>query len=188
MPSSARILNGRSNSCPTRSGRRRRQPSMATTEFDLGKIDELIAKEEAVLEPRHKESIAYRHIADRHVAGGVASSWQDSPPHAIFIDRGKGSRLWDIDGNEYIDFHLGYGAMVVGHANPTIIEAIKAAADRGTHFAQPTKDLDVIGQNLTDRFKLPLWRVAHPGTAATPGALRAVRADTRPDMLTKNRG
>ena len=47
---------------------------MATTEFDLGKIDELIATEEAVLEPKHKESIAYREVADRHVAGGVASS------------------------------------------------------------------------------------------------------------------
>jgi glutamate-1-semialdehyde 2,1-aminomutase len=161
---------------------------MATTEFDLGKIDELIAQEEAVLEPRHKESIAYREIADRHVAGGVASSWQDSPPHAIFIDRGKGSRIWDIDGNEYIDFHLGYGAMVVGHANPTIVEAIKRAADRGTHFAQPTKDLDVIGQNLTDRFKLPLWRFANSGTEATLEALRLMRANTGRDMLIKIEG
>ena len=58
---------------------------MAITEFDLDKIDELIANEEATLEPKHAESIAYRAIADRHVAGGVASSWQDSPPHAIFV-------------------------------------------------------------------------------------------------------
>src|SRR3954470_11756168 len=105
---------------------------MATTEVARGKIDELIAKEEAVLEPRHKESIAYREVADRHVAGGVASSWQDSPAHAIFTDRGKGSRIWDIDANEYIDFLLGYGPMVVGQATPTIIDAIKGAADRGT--------------------------------------------------------
>ena len=42
------------------------------------------------------------------MAGGVASSWQASPPHAIFIERGDGSRIWDIDGNEYIDYHLGY--------------------------------------------------------------------------------
>ena len=133
---------------------------MATTEFDLGRIDELIASEEATLLPKHRESIAYLEVATRHVAGGVASSWQDSPPHAIFIDRGLGSRIWDIDGNEYIDFHLGYGAMVVGHAHPVIVEAIKRAAERGTHFAQPTKDLDVIGENLSDRFKVPLWRFA----------------------------
>ena len=161
---------------------------MATTEFDLGKIDELIAAEEAVLEPKHKESIAYREIANRHVAGGVASSWQDSPPHAIFIDHGKGSRIWDIDDNEYIDFHLGYGAMVVGHANPTIVEAIKHAADRGTHFAQPTRDLDVIGENLTDRFKLPLWRFANSGTEATLEGLRLMRAATGRDMIIKIEG
>jgi glutamate-1-semialdehyde 2,1-aminomutase len=161
---------------------------MATTEFDLGRIDELIAREEATLEPKHRESIAYREIANRHVAGGVASSWQDSPPHAIFIDRGKGSHLWDIDGNEYLDFHLGYGAMVVGHAHPTIAEAIKRAAERGTHFAQPTKDLDVIGENLSDRFKLPLWRFANSGTESTLEAIRLMRANTGRDMIVKIEG
>jgi glutamate-1-semialdehyde 2,1-aminomutase len=161
---------------------------MAITEFDLGRIDELIAKEEAALEPKHAESVRYRKIADRHVAGGVASSWQDSPPHAIFVDHGEGSRLVDIDGNEYIDFHLGYGAMVVGHAHPKIVEAIQRQAAKGTHFAQPTKDLDVIGENLSDRFKLPLWRFANSGTESTLEAIRLVRANTGRDMIVKIEG
>ena len=161
---------------------------MAITEFDLGKIDELIATEEATLEPKHAESIAYRAVADRHVAGGVASSWQDSPPHAIFVDHGLGSRLWDIDGNEYLDFHLGYGAMVVGHAHPKIVEAMQKQAARGTHFAQPTKDLDVIGENLADRFKLPLWRFANSGTETTLEAIRLMRANTGRDMIIKIEG
>ena len=156
--------------------------------FDLDRVDDLIAKEEAALEPKHRASIEYRKTAARHVAGGVASSWQDSPPHAIFIDRGKGNRLWDIDGNEYLDFHLGYGAMVVGHANPTIVAAIERAAQRGTHFAQPTKDLDVIGENLADRFKLPLWRFANSGTESTLEAIRLMRANTGRDMLIKIEG
>src|SRR4051794_12013440 len=188
MPSSARILNGRSNSFPTRSGRRRRHPPMATTEFALAKTEDLIAKEGAVLAPGQRETFASRHIADRHVAGGVASSWQDSPPHAIFIDRGKGSRLFDIDGNEYIDFHLGYGAMVVGHAHPKIVEALQKQAAKGTHFAQPTKDLDVIGENLSDRFHLPLWRFANSGTETTLEAIRLVRANTGRDMIAKIEG
>ena len=54
--------------------------------------------------------------------------WQDSPPHTVYVERGEKNHLWDIDGNEYLDFHLGYGAMVMGHANPTIVEAIKRAA------------------------------------------------------------
>jgi glutamate-1-semialdehyde 2,1-aminomutase len=156
--------------------------------FDLDRIDELIASEEAALEPKHRVSIEYRKVADRFVAGGVASSWQDSPPHAIFIDRGKGNRVWDIDDNEYIDYHLGYGAMVVGHAHPVIVEAIQRAAERGTHFAQPTRDLDVIGENLADRFQLPLWRFCNSGTEATLEAGRLMRANTGRDMLIKIEG
>ena len=74
----------------------------------------------------------------RRSPGGVASSWQDSPPHAIYIERGQGNRIWDIDGNEYLDFHLGYGAMVAGHAHPKIVEAVEKQVRLGTHFAQPT--------------------------------------------------
>jgi glutamate-1-semialdehyde 2,1-aminomutase len=161
---------------------------MVMTEFDLGLVDELIAKEEATLEPKHAASIAYRKIAEKTTAGGVASSWQDSPPHAVYADHGKGNRLWDIDGNEYIDFHLGYGAMVVGHAHPKIVEAIERAARRGTHFAQPTRDLDVIGENLADRFGLPLWRFCNSGTEATLEAGRLMRANTGRDMIIKIEG
>ena len=157
-------------------------------QFDLDGIDKLIQDEEAKLEPKHRASIAYREVAGRHVAGGVASSWQDSPPHAIFIDHGLGNRIWDIDGNEYLDYHLGYGAMVVGHAHPKIVEAIERQAQRGTHFAQPTKDLDVIGENLADRFQLPLWRFANSGTEATLEAGRLMRANTGRDMLIKIEG
>ncbi len=160
----------------------------AQVEFDLDLIDRLIEREEATLEPTRRASIAYRATADRYVAGGVASSWQDSPPHAIFIDRGKGNRLWDIDQNEYIDFHLGYGAMVVGHAHPKIVEAIQRQAELGTHFAQPTKHLDVIGENLVERFQLPLWRFCNSGTEATLEAGRLMRARTGRDMLVKIEG
>ena len=159
-----------------------------TTDFDLALIDQLIEDEEAKLEPRHKASIAYRKVAERTVAGGVASSWQDSPPHAVYIDHGQGNRLFDIDGNEYIDFHLGYGAMVMGHAHPKITEAIQNQAARGTHFAQPTKDLDAVGENLVDRYKLPLWRFCNSGTEATLEATRLMRANTGRDIILKIEG
>src|SRR3990170_6271200 len=111
-----------------------------TVAFDLEKIDRLIEEEEAELEPKHRASLEYRKTAERHVAGGVASSWQDSPPHAIYVDRGQGNRLYDIDGNEYIDFHLGYGAMVAGHAHPKIVAAIQRQAGGGPHFPPPPPD------------------------------------------------
>jgi glutamate-1-semialdehyde 2,1-aminomutase len=158
------------------------------TAFDLELIDRLIEEEEATLEPKHRASIEYIEVARRTVAGGVASSWQASPPHTIYIDHGLGSHIWDIDGNEYADFHLGYGAMVAGHANPTIVAAIEAQARRGTHFAQPTKDLNVIGENLVDRFDLPLWRFCNSGTEATLEAVRLMRAVTGREMIIKIEG
>jgi glutamate-1-semialdehyde 2,1-aminomutase len=160
----------------------------AQVEFDLDLIDELIRQEEAALEPTRRASIEYRATADRYVAGGVASSWQDSPPHAIYIDRGKGNRIWDIDQNEYVDFHLGYGAMVVGHAHPKIVEAIQRRAELGTHFAQPTKHHDVIGENHAERFRRPQWRFCNSGTEATREAGRLMRANTGRDKLVKIEG
>ena len=154
-----------------------RQP----TEIDLERVDALIAQEEAALEPepRPRSPTAPPPSATRR---GVASSWQDSPPHAIFVDHDAGSRLWDIDGNEYVDFHLGYGAMVMGHAHPKIVEVIQKQAALGT-LAQPTKDLDAVGENLVERFGLPLWRFCNSGTEATLEATRLMRANTGRDII-----
>ena len=158
------------------------------TDFDLELIDRLIEEEETKLEPKHRASIEYRKIAERTVAGGVASSWQDSPPHTVYVDHGERNRLFDIDGNEYIDFHLGYGAMVMGHAHPKITEAIQKQAARGTHFAQPTKDLDAVGEDLVERYALPLWRFCNSGTEATLEATRLMRANTGRDIIIKIEG
>ena len=74
--------------------------------------------------------------------GGVPSSFQENDPWPVYIDRGEGSRVWDVDGNEYTDFHNGFGVMCIGHANPDVGAAVKAQIDRGTHFAAPTERLD----------------------------------------------
>jgi glutamate-1-semialdehyde 2,1-aminomutase len=161
---------------------------VAGTGFDLDRVDELIAKEEAAFEPTHQASIEYRKIAERTTAGGVASSWQDSPPHTVYVERGKGNRLWDIDGNEYIDYHLGYGAMVMGHAHPKIVEAVKTQVGFGTHFAQPTRLLHEVSENLVERFDLPLWRYMNSGTETTLEAIRLMRANTGRDMIIKIEG
>jgi glutamate-1-semialdehyde 2,1-aminomutase len=159
-----------------------------TVEIDVERMEHLIAEEEAKLEPKHRASIEYRKVVERSLAGGVASSWQDSPPHTIYIDHGEGSRIWDIDGNEYVDFHLGYGAMVVGHAHPKIVEAVERQIRRGSHFAQPTRDLDVVGENLIDRFGLPLWRFSNSGTESSLEASRLMRAVTGRDLILKIEG
>ena len=159
-----------------------------TLQIDLDLVDQLIRREEAELEPKHRASIGYRSKASEHVTDGVASSWQAAPPHAVYIDRGAGSHVWDIDGNEYVDYHLGYGAMVAGHAHPRIVEAIRSQAGLGTHFAQPTKHLHEVGENLSERFGLPLWRFCNSGTEATLEAVRLMRANSGRDLIVKIEG
>src|SRR6202035_6080398 len=75
--------------------------------------------------------------AKQFIPRGVPSSFQDAAPQPVFIDRGKGSRVWDVDGNEYVDFHNGFGVMVVGHAHPAVVAAVTDRMARGSHFAQP---------------------------------------------------
>jgi len=159
-----------------------------TVEIDLDRVDRLIEAEERSLEQKHPRSIEYRAVAARHLAGGVSSSWQAAPPHAVYVTRGKGSRIWDLDGNEYVDFHLGYGVMVTGHAHPKIVEAVQRRVELGSHFAQPTEDAAVVADELAARFGLPLWRFGNSGTEATLDACRLMRAATGRDVIVKIEG
>ena len=76
--------------------------------------------------------------AKQHLAGGVTSSWQITAPQPVWLSRGRGSKVWDVDGNEYVDLHGGYGAALAGHAHPAIAKAVTDQAHNGAHFAQPT--------------------------------------------------
>src|ERR687886_2431331 len=101
------------------------------------RIDELTAARTQLVHDRTPTSRAWRERALRSLPLGVPSSFQDSPPYPIFFERGRGSRVWDVDGNEYADYHNGFGVMAVGHPPPKIVEALSERAAIGTHFAQP---------------------------------------------------
>jgi len=93
--------------------------------------------------------------------------------------------VWDADGNEYVDFHNGFGVMMVGHAHPEIVKAISERAALGTHFAQPTADVAKVAEELQKRFHQPLWRFGNSGTEATLDAVRLARAFTGRERLVK---
>ena len=99
----------------------------------------MIAEQEAALLARTRRSHELHAEASAHLPGGVASTWQDAPPCPVFIDRGTGSRIWDVDGTEYVDLHGGFGAMLAGHAHPAIVAAVSDRVAAGTHFAQPVR-------------------------------------------------
>jgi glutamate-1-semialdehyde 2,1-aminomutase len=157
-------------------------------DIDLAWVDEMIKQQEAELLPKHRRSIEYRDEASRRLPGGVSSSWQTSPPHPLYVSRGKGSKVWDLDDNEYVDLHNGYGVMVVGHAHPKIVEAVQRRIELGSHFAQPTEDALIVADNLAERTGLPYWRFGNSGTEATLDACRLMRAATGRDMLIKVEG
>jgi glutamate-1-semialdehyde 2,1-aminomutase len=153
--------------------------------LDSSRVGELIAREERLFSDRLPRSAEQWQHARHSMPRGVPSSFQDAKPHPIFIDHGKGSRIWDVDGNEYVDFHNGFGVMVVGHAHPEIVRAISDRAALGTHFAQPTADVALVAEELQARFKQPLWRFGNSGTEATLDAVRLARAFTGRDHLVK---
>ena len=120
--------------------------------------------------------------------GGVPSSFQENEPWPVYLERGEGARVWDVDGREYVDFHNGFGVMAIGHANPTVGEAVKARIDLGTHFAAPTDGSIVVAEELADRFGLPQWRFTNSGTESTMDAVHVVRGATGRDMILKIEG
>jgi glutamate-1-semialdehyde 2,1-aminomutase len=120
--------------------------------------------------------------------GGVPSSFQENDPWPVYLERGEGARVWDVDGHEYVDFHNGFGVMCIGHANPTVGAAVKSRVDLGTHFAAPTDGSIYVAEELADRFGLPQWRFVNSGTEATMDAVHLARGATGRDLILKIEG
>jgi glutamate-1-semialdehyde 2,1-aminomutase len=151
-------------------------------------LDRLIEEEERTFLDRSPRAAEHAARAEGSLAGGVTSSWQISRPRPIWIEDGRGSKVRDVDGNEYIDYHGGYGAMLAGHAHPAVVAAVKDRVAKGTHFAQPTPDAIVVSQELAASYGLPLWRFGNSGTEATMDAIHLMRAITGRDLVIKFEG
>jgi glutamate-1-semialdehyde 2,1-aminomutase len=151
-------------------------------------LKEIIAAQEEIFVRRQPNSAHLAEAAQQHLAGGVTSSWQITAPQPVWLSHGHGSKVYDVDGNEYVDLHGGYGAALAGHAHPAIQEAIKAQVSKGTHFAQPTPNAVAVARELARRFGLPRWRFANSGTEATMDAVHLMRAITGRDLIIKIEG
>jgi glutamate-1-semialdehyde 2,1-aminomutase len=126
--------------------------------------------------------------AERVLPLGVASSFQFYEPHPLVMRSAAGSRMVDLDGHEYIDFTMGYGALFTGHSHPALRDAVAAQLERGTLFVSPCEDNTVVGEMLAARFGLPLWRFTNSGTEATMDAIRVARGITGRPRIVKVEG
>jgi glutamate-1-semialdehyde 2,1-aminomutase len=156
--------------------------------IDRTRIAELTAREMAKLEERTPASKGRFERAVKVMPKGVPSSFQENDPWPIYVERGEGARVWDVDGNEYLDFHNGFGVMCIGHANPAVGAAVKDRVDMGTHFAAPTDGSIVVAEELSRRFGLPQWRFTNSGTESTMGAVHLARGATGRDVMLKIEG
>jgi glutamate-1-semialdehyde 2,1-aminomutase len=152
------------------------------------RVAELTKRERAKLAERTPQSKARYERGVKVMPGGVPSSFQVNDPWPVYLERGDGARVWDVDGHEYVDFHNGFGVMCIGHANPTVGAAVKARVDRGTHFAAPTDGSIVVAEELSDRFGLPQWRFTNSGTESTMDAVHLARGVTGRDTILKIEG
>jgi glutamate-1-semialdehyde 2,1-aminomutase len=144
--------------------------------IDRRRITELTEREEARLNERTQASRAMYARAHAVLSGGVASSYQLRDPWPIYLERGEGPRVWDVDGNELFDFHNGFGSMIQGHAHPAIGRAVQERYGLGTHFAAPTEDAIAVAEDLSRRFRMPRWRYTNSGSESTMDAIRIARA------------
>ncbi|PTG55850.1 glutamate-1-semialdehyde-2,1-aminomutase [Staphylococcus chromogenes] len=141
---------------------------------------------------RYKKSSEAFEIAEKLMPGGVNSPVRafkavDTPP--LFMERGEGSKIYDIDGNEYIDYVLSWGPLILGHRNPKVIDAIHSVVDRGTSFGASTLEENRLAQLVIDRVpSIEKVRMVSSGTEATLDTLRLARGFTSKNKIIKFEG
>tara|TARA_A100001037_G_scaffold306850_1_gene357113 strand:- start:10375 stop:11649 length:1275 start_codon:yes stop_codon:yes gene_type:complete len=128
-------------------------------------------------------------LAQKRIPGGV-----DSPVRAFkgvggtpfFVERGKGSHIWDVDGNEFIDYVLSWGPLILGHAHPRIVSIIKETTESGTSFGAPTVLETTLAELVQNSFpSMELIRFVNSGTEATMSSIRLARGFTGRDAILK---
>jgi glutamate-1-semialdehyde 2,1-aminomutase len=138
------------------------------------------------------EGLSSQELWDRarlSLAGGVSHDGRFIPPHPVYINRARGARKWDVDGNEYIDYAMGSAAMMLGHSHPDVVAAIKNHVEDGTFYAA-VHPLEIVWAELIQELVPSAERVRFvaSGTEATMLALRVSRAYSRKPKVLRFEG
>jgi glutamate-1-semialdehyde 2,1-aminomutase len=119
---------------------------------------------------------------------GVPSSFQAYDPHPIVVRHAAGAHMVDVDGNEYVDYDMGFGALFAGHMHPAVRAAVQAQLDDGTLYVTPCELDAEVAELLGARYSLPMWRFTNSGTEATMDAIRVAKGATGRDRIVKVEG
>ncbi|WP_379965797.1 glutamate-1-semialdehyde 2,1-aminomutase [Ectobacillus sp. sgz5001026] len=141
---------------------------------------------------QYTKSIQAFEEAKTLMPGGVNSpvrAFRAVGMNPIFMDHGKGSKVYDIDGNEYIDYVLSWGPLILGHTNERVVEALKKTAEKGTSFGTPTEIENELAKLVISRVpSVEIIRMVNSGTEATMSALRLARGYTGRNKILKFEG
>jgi len=135
-----------------------------------------------------KKSHAMYEQADKVLPLGVSSNFRTFEPYPIYIARAEGSKMWDVDGREYTDFSMCFGALMVGHANPIMVKAVAKAAGEGTLYGMPHDRELKAAELICERFGLGQMRFTNSGSESTMHCLRLARVYTGRDKVLKFEG
>jgi glutamate-1-semialdehyde 2,1-aminomutase len=141
---------------------------------------------------KYQRSVSAFGEAKKYIPGGVNSpvrAFKSVGMNPIYLERGEGSKVYDIDGNSYIDYVGSWGPLIAGHAHPQVVEALKKIAEKGTSFGAPTELETEMARLVVERVpSVDIVRMVNSGTEATMSALRLARGYTKRDKILKFEG
>ncbi len=155
--------------------------------IDRTRLAELTTREQAAFAQAHPRSHA-AYARANHLFGRVPMTWMNKKAGGfpLYLDRARGNRVWDIDGNEYVDFALGDTGAMAGHSPEPVVAAVRRRIEQlgGLTTMLPTEDAEWVAEELSRRFGMDLWSFSLTATDANRWAIRLVRAITgRPKIL-----
>jgi len=166
----------------------RHLPSTSTP-VDKARVDALMAAEWERFTANTPGSGEHNVRASKSLPLGVTSSFQHWDPYPISVVSARGAWLTDVDGRQLLDLSMGFGAMLVGHLNPTVVEKVKEALEKtGTLFVTPSPTATEVAERYQERFGLDMLRFTQSGTESTMYAVRTARAFTGRKAIVKLEG
>ena len=147
-----------------------------------------LQKELATFERRTPKSAEAHKKNLKRIPLGVASNYRAYDPWPIFVKEASGSKFRDLDGNEYIDHNLTFGALMAGHCHPAVMKAVEKRLSTGTMFGMPHDMEWELAEEICNRFPVEMCRFGNSGTEATMHAIRLARAATGRDKIVKFEG
>src|SRR5216117_4260585 len=137
---------------------------------------------------RTKKSARAWEAAKRRIPSGVNSNYRLVDPYPLYVRNARGSRMWDADGNQYVDFNMTFGALVAGHSHPVLAKAMRERVSNGTIFGYESVDAGRLADHLCRRFHLDRLKFSMTGLDATLFAVRLARAVTGRRRILKFEG